>query len=705
MATAANLTANASVNTTDFSRGTQRMQADLKALQAQAAQNSVALGALGGALTGLAGAALSLGALKAALTDIVKTGLQLENLRNSFTAITGSAQKSREEFGFVRDQANKLGLDIDALGAAYRSLLAASKGTTLEGQASRDLFSALTTASRAYGLSTDQTGRALLALQQIISKGKVSQEELRQQLSEALPGATQIAARAFGVTTQELDKLVEKGIPAAEFIKRFTDQLSREVPGGASVAGSGISRLGNEILLLKDRIAQSGILDFFDRASRFVADRLRAEREAGENQEAQARKQIRGQGVNPDQSRSDLVGFLGGVNAAIKTQEAEIARLRDVFNTSQNSSVLRAIGLAEERLSALRTEQQALVSTLQQEGLERQRTGAIAAAQNEKRTQELRAENDAKQADADATKARYNEIAAQTDKLVDQQEEQAAAEEQAAKRRVQLFGEVGSEQQRLLQGLQDELDALKMTEDELRKKQILSSSLEQSQRDRALALAEEIAVIKQQQTIASQTIQSSDVLPGAEKYRLDTIKERGNRLKAEFRDERREVKAFGDFFVETILNATEIGKTGFRGFADSVIADLQRLLVQQFLRPQLEGLVKLGIGLIGNLFGGGSGGGNYGGLAQGFDSATSPYDFGFGGARAAGGPVYPGMSYLVGEQGPERFTPGVPGAITPATTAVTINITGVSDAGSFRRSQGEISQRIALAVQRGLRAT
>jgi hypothetical protein len=33
--------------------------------------------------------------------------------------------------------------------------------------------------------------------------------------------------------------------------------------------------------------------------------------------------------------------------------------------------------------------------------------------------------------------------------------------------------------------------------------------------------------------------------------------------------------------------------------------------------------------------------------------------------RAAGGPIIPGLSYLVGERGAERFTSAVPGTITP----------------------------------------
>jgi hypothetical protein len=37
----------------------------------------------------------------------------------------------------------------------------------------------------------------------------------------------------------------------------------------------------------------------------------------------------------------------------------------------------------------------------------------------------------------------------------------------------------------------------------------------------------------------------------------------------------------------------------------------------------------------------------------------------FGGARAGGGPVSAGTTYLVGERGPELFTPSSAGAITP----------------------------------------
>lgn len=52
---------------------------------------------------------------------------------------------------------------------------------------------------------------ALQALVQMMGKGKVSMEELRLQLGDALPGAMKIVSDALGVTTDELYEMVEAG--------------------------------------------------------------------------------------------------------------------------------------------------------------------------------------------------------------------------------------------------------------------------------------------------------------------------------------------------------------------------------------------------------------------------------------------------------------------------------------------------------------
>ena len=68
------------------------------------------------------------------------------------------------------------------------------------------------------------------------------------------------------------------------------------------------------------------------------------------------------------------------------------------------------------------------------------------------------------------------------------------------------------------------------------------------------------------------------------------------------------------------------------------------------------------------------------------------FDGAFGGGKAMGGPVISGTSYLVGERGPELFTPSGSGMITPnnrlggGSTTINLNVTGAIDPeGTARR--------------------
>src|ERR1700687_5284435 len=81
----------------------------------------------------------------------------------------------------------------------------------------------------------------------------------------------------------------------------------------------------------------------------------------------------------------------------------------------------------------------------------------------------------------------------------------------------------------------------------------------------------------------------------------------------------------------------------------------------------------------------------------------------FGGFLAGGGSAVPGKSYIVGENGPERFTPPGAGTIVPgagsdgASRVVNvggIHVHGVIDADLFRRSEAQIAARMGSMMQR-----
>ena len=77
----------------------------------------------------------------------------------------------------------------------------------------------------------------------------------------------------------------------------------------------------------------------------------------------------------------------------------------------------------------------------------------------------------------------------------------------------------------------------------------------------------------------------------------------------------------------------------------------------------------------------------------------------FGGTRAEGGPVKGGKSYLVGERGPEMFSPGVSGTITPnhamgGTTNIVVNVDASGSSVEGDEQQGrELGRLISVAIQ------
>ena len=102
--------------------------------------------------------------------------------------------------------------------------------------------------------------------------------------------------------------------------------------------------------------------------------------------------------------------------------------------------------------------------------------------------------------------------------------------------------------------------------------------------------------------------------------------------------------AFADFLFDPF-------DKGLKGMLKGFIDVTRRMIAEQAAAKLFGGgFGKFLTGAVGSLFGGGGG---------------TPTSANFSGPRAAGGPVSGGKSYLVGERGPELFTPGTSGHITP----------------------------------------
>lgn len=209
-----------------------------------------------------------------------------ERLRISldFSSAVGSAA----EIAYLRKVTFDLGLAFDSTAKAYQQFSAAARGTALEGEKARSIFESVAKASAVMGLSADQTSGVLLALQQMISKGTVQSEELRGQLGERLPGAFQTAARAMGVTTAELDKMLEQGqVVADDFLPKFAQELNRSLGDAAEKAADrldgAVNRFNTAWEKLKQTAGDSGVSQAMAREMTAISRDMTAISDAIEN--------------------------------------------------------------------------------------------------------------------------------------------------------------------------------------------------------------------------------------------------------------------------------------------------------------------------------------------------------------------------------------------------------------------------------------
>lgn len=146
-----------------------------------------------------------------AVGSLAQSAAEIETLQVGLKAVSGSAEQAAKDMDFVRKMAGAAGVDVVEAGRAFLSLSAATKGTAVEGAATREVFEAVTVSMARAGKGSAETSNALQALAQMAGKGQVQMEELRGQLGEALPGALNAAASGLGITTAELSELVAQG--------------------------------------------------------------------------------------------------------------------------------------------------------------------------------------------------------------------------------------------------------------------------------------------------------------------------------------------------------------------------------------------------------------------------------------------------------------------------------------------------------------
>lgn len=202
----------------------------------------------------------------AAAKSVLDLQIRFEQMRSTLKYVKGDFAGADEEMAYASETANRLKINVLTVTDAYSKLLAAAQGTGLAVTDLRAIFEGVSEAGVVLGLSNEQLGGSFLAIQQIMSKQKVTAEELRGQLGERMAGVFQAAARATGLSVQDFNKALESGkLNANSFLvalgRQFHEQFGTQVPDAVNGARGALADFENAWLDLKRQFAASGFVE------------------------------------------------------------------------------------------------------------------------------------------------------------------------------------------------------------------------------------------------------------------------------------------------------------------------------------------------------------------------------------------------------------------------------------------------------------
>jgi tape measure domain-containing protein len=206
--------------------------------------------------------ALGLGriGLKNLVSRFIDVARETNRARVALKNISGDANQfaanQKYLIGLSREYGQ--GLNIVTSNFAKFSAAANSAGVSIEGQ--KKIFTEVSRSITAFALNSDDANGVFLALSQMMSKGKISAEELRGQLGERLPIAMAAMAKAAGVPISELDSLMKKGkLLSADILPKFAEALSEMVPNiDTDNLETSLTRLRNKFIELTESLNIGG---------------------------------------------------------------------------------------------------------------------------------------------------------------------------------------------------------------------------------------------------------------------------------------------------------------------------------------------------------------------------------------------------------------------------------------------------------------
>ena len=212
--------------------------------------------ALGGPLGAATGGAIGaqLGGLRQAIGGTGQYTAELQKLRIALAGVSRNQVDYDRNLQSINSLSKQFLLPLKDTTQQYTKLQASVVGAGMGTAETEKVFKGISAAIIATGGTTEDLNSALRATSQVFSKGKVSAEELRQQIGERLPGAFTIFAQSIKMTPQELDKALENGQVSLQDFLRFSEELFKRYGKTAEIIADAPQNAGARLKLALDNL-------------------------------------------------------------------------------------------------------------------------------------------------------------------------------------------------------------------------------------------------------------------------------------------------------------------------------------------------------------------------------------------------------------------------------------------------------------------
>lgn len=330
-----------SLLTKNFQKGVKTVQTSLNNLKMQFRNFAAAFGA-------------GLG-ITEVLRNMVDSAKQLDKAQTVLKNVSNGIGNYAQNQKFVMDLSKKYNQELTVLMGNYAKFHSAANMANMSMEQQTHIYEALTKAGTYYSLTADEMNGVMLAVNQMISKGKVSSEELRKQLGERLPGAMNLAAKAMKTDAAGLEEMIRNGeLMADELLPRLAEELNKVTKNlDVNTVQGGLARMKNAFTELTKKV---NVGEIYKKIINGVADGL----EYISNNLTKVKNQI----------LATFLGIFGGgfinkVRANFNAYVAEVQASLGRANTLLMTHKSQLMGLANKGLISIEFDENNFIKEIQ----------------------------------------------------------------------------------------------------------------------------------------------------------------------------------------------------------------------------------------------------------------------------------------------------------------------------------------------------